>query len=199
MNKREKTKELIISKTKELLVENANITIKDIADACFINIAAVNYHFGSKENLLSIVINDIVDDLKRGIFSEVNKMQFNTTTKESLAKMLEIIYQFTVENTGVIRYLFLNSDHQQSSTNILVQSFFTDNEFTRLVLNLIMESLNITDENIAYAKYMLLFSSFSIPLFIEITKSTSDKKRIPSIESDDFREIYISQVLNILN
>lgn len=198
MNKKEKTKELIINKTKELIIQNSDVTIKDIADACYINIAAVNYHFGSKENLISIVINDVINDLKKKVFLEVEKFDYHIDLKSSLARMLDIIYTFTVENIGVIRYLFLNDAHQQNSTHILIESFFSDNEFTQRVLEHIMNSLQITDKRIAYAKYMVLFSSFSIPLFIELAKSQNDKT-ISSIDNDFFKEIYISEILKLLS
>ncbi|MGI6758428.1 MAG: TetR/AcrR family transcriptional regulator [Bacilli bacterium] len=198
MNKKEKTKELIINKTKELIVKNSDVTIKDIADACFINIAAVNYHFGSKDNLIGIVINDLINNLKDQIFIEVEKLDQSVDLKASLATMLEIIYNFTLGNTGVIRYLFLNKDYQQNSTNILIDSFFSDNDFTKKILAYIMKGFKIDDVTIAYAKYMVLFSAFSIPLFIEIAKSSNDNI-ISSIEYDFFKETYISEILKLLN
>ena len=72
------------------------MTIKDIADACFINIAAVNYHFGSKDNLIGIVINDLINNLKDQIFIEV-KIRSSVDLKASLATMLEIIYNYPWE------------------------------------------------------------------------------------------------------
>lgn len=198
MNKREKTKELIIKTTKELIIKNADVTIKDISEACYINIAAVNYHFGSKENLISIVINDIIDNIKKEITKKGETLKLDYNLKDSLAIMLEIIYEFTIENTGIIRYMFLNNDYQRDSTNILIDSFFTDNEFTRNIINLIMKSLNITDKKIAYAKYVLLFSSFSIPLFIEIAKNKNDTGIFDSIASKEFRDIYISDILKLI-
>lgn len=199
MNKREKTKALIIEKTKELISKNGDITIKEISEACFINIAAVNYHFGSKENLVSIVIDDIIKNLTEEITEKVKKIDYDADFEKSLAIMLEIIYKFTIDNAGVIRYLFLNNNNQQNSSNVLVESFFSDNEFTRTVLDHLMKSMKITDKKVAYAKYVLLFSSFSIPLFIEIAKNKNDKNLIDSIVSKDFRENYISEILKLIN
>lgn len=50
------TTEAILQVTEKLLKEKGNVTIKEIADAAFVNIAAVNYHFRSKDALLQIVI-----------------------------------------------------------------------------------------------------------------------------------------------
>ncbi|NLB84884.1 MAG: TetR/AcrR family transcriptional regulator [Acholeplasmataceae bacterium] len=198
MNAKEKTKDLIIAKTKELINKNADITIKEITDACYINVAAVNYHFGSKDNLIALVLEEIVNDLKDEISKEIHKLDPDVILKESLAIMLEIIYNFMLNNMGVIRYLFLNNNYQENSANILIDSFFTDNQFTSTILNHIMKTFKIEDKRVAYARYMLLFSSFAMPLFIEIAKN-KDSNIISSISLDDFRKTYIIEILKLIN
>lgn len=198
MNAKEKTKDLIIAKTKELINKNADITIKEITDACYINVAAVNYHFGSKDNLIALVLEEIVNDLKDEISKEIHKLDPDVILKESLAIMLEIIYNFMLNNMGVIRYLFLNNNYQENSANILIDSFFTDNQFTSTILNHIMKTFKIEDKRVAYARYMLLFSSFAMPLFIEIAKN-KDNNIISSISLDDFRKTYIIEILKLIN
>lgn len=198
MNAKEKTKDLIIAKTKELINKNADITIKEITDACYINVAAVNYHFGSKDNLIALVLEEIVNDLKDEISKEIHKLDPDVILKESLAIMLEIIYNFMLNNMGVIRYLFLNNNYQENSANILIDSFFTDNQFTSTILNHIMKTFKIEDKRGAYARYMLLFSSFAMPLFIEIAKN-KDSNIISSISLDDFRKTYIIEILKLIN
>lgn len=197
MKRKNQTKELIIEKTKELIVTNSTLTIKDISDACFVNVAAINYYFGSKDNLFNIVINEIVDKLKVDVLREVNKITQNTDIKETLAIITNIIYNFAVNNMGIIRFLFLNNDAQQGPSNSLLESFFGDNDFTKIILSRIMESYNITDISAAYTKYIVLFSSFSIPIFIGIAKSDSNPF-LSTISNKDFQENYISELLKIL-
>lgn len=198
MTNKEKTKELIIAKTKELINQNVDITIKDITDACYINVAAVNYHFGSKDNLIAIVLEEVINELKDKISKEIHKLDPDIILNESLAIMMEIIYNFMLNNMGVIRYLFLNNNYQENSANILIESFFTDNQFTNTILNHIMKTFKLEDRKAAYARYMLLFSSFAMPLFIEIAKNKEDNI-ISSISLDDFRETYIKEILKLLN
>jgi len=54
----ESTKEQILNATLELIAEKGfpNLTIREIADRAGANVAAVNYHFGSKEGLLGAVL-----------------------------------------------------------------------------------------------------------------------------------------------
>ena len=64
MEQNTSTKENIIKTAKNLMRTNGSFTIKELADTCFINIAAVNYHFGSKDNLLTIFLQEIIYELK---------------------------------------------------------------------------------------------------------------------------------------
>lgn len=198
MRKREEVKDLIILKTKELIKDNPELTIKDIAEACYINIAAVNYHFGSKDNLISIVMNLIIDELKETVFNEMKKITEDDSIEDTLEKMLNIIYNFTMENTGVVRYLFLKKDNQINSTNLLIDAFFSDNEFTKTVFEYLSRSTEIQDKQIIYARYMLLFSSFSIPLFIEIAKKQTPDSNFSTIQDPSFRQAYINELLRLV-
>lgn len=198
MRKREEVKDLIILKTKELIKDNPELTIKDIAEACYINIAAVNYHFGSKDNLISIVMNLIIDELKETVFNEMKKITEDDSIEDTLEKMLNIIYNFTMENTGVVRYLFLKKDNQINSTNLLIDAFFSDNEFTKTVFEYLSRSTEIQDKQIIYARYMLLFSSFSIPLFIEIAKKQNPDSNFSTIQDPSFRQAYINELLRLV-
>ena len=198
MRKKEEVKDLIILKTKELIKDNPELTIKDIAEACYINIAAVNYHFGSKDNLISIVMNIIIEELKETVFNEIKKITEDDSIEDTLEKMLNIIYNFTMENTGVVRYLFLKKDNQINSTNLLIDAFFSENEFTKTVFDYLSRSTEIKDKQIIYARYMLLFSSFSIPLFIEIAKKQNPESKFSTIQDPSFRQAYINELLRLV-
>lgn len=57
---RKETKQLIIREARSLFSEQGfnGTSIRQIAEKCDINIAAINYHFGSKENLYWSIISD---------------------------------------------------------------------------------------------------------------------------------------------
>ena len=60
-------KKKIITETKALISLQRNVTIKDIADRCYMNIASVNYYFGSKELLIQQVLEEVIQSLKMEI------------------------------------------------------------------------------------------------------------------------------------
>jgi AcrR family transcriptional regulator len=198
MTIKEKTKELIISKTKELISRHTDITIKEIAEACFINIAAVNYYFGTKDNLISIVIKSIVDKLQQDIYDEIIKIDNSTNSiEEAFSTVLDIIYNFAVKNPGVVRYLILGKDPKDETRNGLLEPYFTENKFTLDIYKRIGRLFNTTDSLVLYAKYLLLFSSMIMPLFISLTNS-KDEKGIFTLENKDFKKIYTDEILRLI-
>lgn len=189
-------KKIIIGKTKELVRKNARITIKDIAQACYINIAAVNYHFGSKEELLEIVMKEIIDELKQSVYDKVINLSEDQPIEEILETMIHMIFSFAIDNAGVIQYMFMHNETQENSVNLMIESFFTENEFTKLVFGKMSKTANIDDPKELYARYMLLFSCFSIPIFLQIAKGNS--QLTSSIENPDFLRFYIRELLRII-
>jgi len=196
----EDIKRKLIENTKKLLQEKPSITIKDIADASYVNIAAVNYHFGSKENLMKIVLNEVIDSLKTYITDELIQIKDDKTFEEKLEMMINFIYNFAIENVGLLNYLFLSNELQKESSSLLVDQFFSDNPFTRLVYQSLSESIKTMDKKEIQAKYILLFSSFCIPLFIQISQTKlQGSMRIEVFRDPEFRQNYIKSIMKIVS
>ncbi len=178
--------------------DKGSFTIKEFADACYINIASVNYHFGSKDNLLNLVLQKVVDELKIILTSATVSLPKNTATEVSIERMLDLIYTYALDNIGIINHLFLHKEYQNQNAQILIKEFFTDSPFTRDIYKKIAESTNTKDQEILRVKYMFLFSSFAIPLFIQILgmKSGND---VVSLKDSSFKKKYIGELLKILS
>src|SRR5690606_8661318 len=105
----ESIKKLIIQSTKELIKEKGDVTIKDIADYTHVNIAAVNYHFSSKNNLVQIVISDIMNEFKSDILIKDKSYDQDMVYLEVfLTEFLSLTYNYIFTQKGVIKYLYLN-------------------------------------------------------------------------------------------
>jgi AcrR family transcriptional regulator len=193
-------KRKLIENTKKLLQEKASITIKDIADASFVNIAAVNYHFGSKESLMRIVLNEILENLKEYVTQELIHAKSQKTFEEKLEMMINYMYNFALENVGLLNYLFLSNELQKESSSLLIDQFFADNQFTRVVYQSLAESTSTLNEKELRAKYILLFSSFCIPLFIQISQTKlQGSMRIELFKDPEFRQTYIKSIMKVLS
>lgn len=190
MKKSEETTKKILDAVTELLKTNDNITIKDICDKAYINIAAVNYHFGDKETLINMAVQNIIDSLKKQIEELANK-GFESTT-QALYLFMDLIYKFAAEYSGAVRYM-LNSGTQSQGSSILSQ-LFADTKFTGFVLGKIKE-LSPADDNVKLmSKYMMILSAFIFPMMCQYAFQTDGGF---SINNDEFKKEYINQILKI--
>lgn len=190
------TKESIIHATKELLKTRTNLTIKDITEASNINVAAVNYYFGSKDNLVNIVLKEVITELKTKIYNELlipsNNIGKSENTELMVNKAVDLIYGFSEEYIGVIYLSFISSESQGDSANILVNEFLTDTVFLRKLLEVFSEVTGINDPFKLTAKYIILFSSFGVPLFL--------RSVIPNVTNTKFKEYkdaYIKELVKV--
>lgn len=195
--KNQDIKRKIINHTKILMQTNTHITIKDIAEACYMNIAAVNYHFGSKEKLLLTVMDEVVETLKVDIIKLINENDMEI--EPFLEKIVTYVYNFAIENIGVLNYLFLTKELQSESSNALVKTFFTKNEFTQMVYKNLKSSFTTENTKELTARYMILFSSFSIPLFIQISEiNNKDHSPVETFKDPEFRKFYVKQLVKMV-
>lgn len=191
-------KERILETTKRLLIEQGQVTIKDITSASYTNIASVNYHFGSKEALLERITKEAIDVLKNDVVSILLKEGENRNKRQLLEEIIDYIYTYCLENIGIVSYLFLSTDYQISSSNLLIDTFFSDNEFTRFIYQEVGLTSKLLNQTQIKARYMVLFSSFAMPLFISISKNQTKEK--DTLLSDlEFRKFFIEEILRIVN
>ncbi len=163
-------KKQIIETTKKLLVEKGNITIKEIADAAYVNAAAINYHFKTKDNLIQIVIEEVVTELREKIVDEIKRIDsLNLDFEEIAMVMIEIIFDFAEKNVGIISYSFLQMASQSSATNVLAELFIFDQNFISTVLGQIAQVAPGQPEEVLLSKYLIIFSSFVVPFFLSFS------------------------------
>jgi AcrR family transcriptional regulator len=198
MEKNLDIKTKIIHSAERLLKEKGTFTIKEIADDCYINIAAVNYHFGSKENLLNLVLQEIINELKSLLTNSIDYLtKQNLDNERMIEEILNLTYTFAMENIGIINYLFMQNEYQSENSHILIKEFFTDSPFTREIYSKLAETAKTDDQEILRVKYLLLFSSFAIPLFIQLLGNKNNQE-IWSLRSPSFKKKYIHELIQIL-
>ncbi|MDY0023537.1 MAG: TetR/AcrR family transcriptional regulator [Candidatus Izemoplasmatales bacterium] len=198
MQKNQDIKLKIIHSAEKLLREKGNFTIKDIAEDCYINIAAVNYHFGSKENLLNLVLREIVNELKELLKTTIDDIEKrNLDNEETIEEILNLTYTFALENIGIINYLFMQNEYQDENVHILIKEFFTDSPFTKEIYSKLAQTAKTDDPETLKVKYLLLFSSFAIPLFIQLLGNNNNQD-IWSLKNSSFQKKYIKELIKII-
>lgn len=199
MAKDPQIKRLMIAETKKILEETGNVTIKDIAERCYVNIASVNYYFGSKDNLIFNVLSEVLADIK----SQVIHMILNRTTedsKEFLEQIITLIYNFAVDHIGMLKYFFVSDGFKEGQLFEFVRSFFMDPEFVKLVYKNLGEHLRTTDEKLLQVKYIMVFSSFFMPLIIQMISPTNDSDhQLDTFRDPIFKKHFIDQLIKIID
>ncbi len=185
---------VLLETTKQLIKERGYVTIKDITDKSYMNIAAVNYHFGSKDRLIEAVILDVLNDLKRAVSKRLQR-QVEEDFTLLLAEMLSLIMTFADENAGIFKYLFLSIDNQIMSANELFNAFFNDTEFTTLVYTKLSAAIKSDDPHELRARYLIIFSAAILPMLFELLQV--DEKDMAPYREPAFYEAYINQLIRL--
>ncbi len=110
ISKEQATQQLIIDTAKAMLEETEDIdkiTVRQIAQRADVGIGLINYHFKSKDNLLSIAIGDtmakiILDFSKSDSYGELSPI-------EKLKAMLKELYALSDKKEKLMRFI-LSSD-----------------------------------------------------------------------------------------
>ncbi|MGE4320143.1 MAG: TetR/AcrR family transcriptional regulator [Acholeplasmataceae bacterium] len=198
MAKDPQIKRLMIDETRKILEEHGNVTIKEIAERCYVNIASVNYYFGSKENLIFIVISEVLSEIKQMVFTMVDDKQ-DKTPEAFLEEIIGLIYNFSLDHVGILSYLFMANGMKDGQLAEFVRSFFLDPEFVQMVYKNLGEQLNTNDIKLLQVKYMIIFSSFFMPLFIQIIHPSDDEEEKMEMFRDPvFKKHFTEQILKII-
>lgn len=133
-----------------------NVTVRKIAEAAGVNVAAINYHFGSKEQLLKIVLNATLEE---GFVNNIKDYEdlWQSDTKKALQNFLEDTIQGAINYPNLTKAhladTFIKSDFRNNSVKKM-------NEFLTDLHELIKNVLSFENEIESKLAVMQLFSAF---------------------------------------
>jgi len=131
-------------------------TIRNIADQAGVNVAAINYHFGSKEQLLKIVLNTTLNE---GFVNNIK--DYEDLWQNDTIKALQSFLKDTLQ--GAVNYPNLTKAHLSETynkSNYDTNSVQRINAFLIEFHELIKGILNSDDEMESKMAVVQLFSSF---------------------------------------
>lgn len=126
-------KEVIIHATTELIRESdgniTKITSRKIAGRAEVGLGLINYHFGSKENLITICVQRIINNVVM-CFSPDKKNydeKDSLTDKERLADWAKQVYDFLFDNYAISSISILGDmqNYQAKSNSVYTQKGFS--------------------------------------------------------------------------
>ena len=124
-------KELLIDQTIALIKESdgkpESITARAIAQRSGVALGLINYHFGSKDNLLAECSNKIINDLLSGMKPELmNAEDDGLSDLERLTGYAKQTFEFLFANRAIVKMSILSdfSSYRADSNSALTQKGF---------------------------------------------------------------------------
>ena len=132
MRNKDDVKEAIIKTTTELIVQsdgNINsITARSIADKSEVALGLINYHFGSKENLIAVCVQRIINKVLMNFAPDKTDYSKDDglTDKERLINFAQQTFDFLFENYSIIKISILSDfkDYMPKSNSAYTQLGF---------------------------------------------------------------------------
>ncbi len=160
---------------------NLNLTIREVAARAEVNIASINYHFRSKENLLSEVEMLLIENIVH-IYTNLIDPEANTATR--LINWANNLIKHLIDYPGII-YLIGTRILEKEQTGINQYLNLMDRDLAPLV----KELAGIDDDNLAAFKVLQLISGVVYPVLIT---SSSDEAAGINISDEKTRLAYVS-------
>lgn len=118
-------RERIVNVTTALIEQNdiKNITARMIAEKADVALGLINYHFGSKDNLITECVQRIISKVVAGFSAE----QAYATDKERLTGWATYVFNFLFEHQAISRVSILGDmqNYTENCNSVLTQKGFT--------------------------------------------------------------------------
>jgi len=189
MKDKEKVKERIINAATELIEKSGgevkNITARAIADKSGVALGLINYHFESKENLIAICVQGIVNKVLMNFapdkkdYSEPDGL----TDKQRLISFARQTFDFLFDNYAIIKISILsdfkdykpicNSVYTRMGLGLALRGNISKNKRQLIAFSLTstMQAAFLSGENSKYITGYNLFEKAERDLFISDTVS----------------------------
>jgi AcrR family transcriptional regulator len=157
------TKDKIIEAALEIIAREGfqKVTIRKIATTAGVNVAAVNYHFGSKEKVLNEALEHVMIQMKK-IFNYLKGEETSPAVRlEAFTqKYLKTLFKYP----DPVKNLIHQSIHEHSVRNNFQE--YLKSEGIDLIKNTIHQIRPDENETILYMLTMQLLSSLAFPVLL---------------------------------
>ncbi len=171
-----------------------NVTIRKITDSAGVNVAAINYHFGSKDQLFKIVMNATLNE------SFVQNIQdyagmWKSDTRKALQHFLEDTLKGAVNYPNIIKaHLADTFNKNDFDTNSVQRLNVFLSEFHGLIKNILRSEDNLESKVSAVQLFSTILITSMMPglfdqcLGVELKSSETQKKFIKVLLENYLKE-----------
>ena len=168
---------------------NLNVTIREIAERAAVNIAAINYHFSSKENLIEEVERVTMEQIQL-IYNRLTDA--GRTPRERLMAWADELMRYLIDYPGVIYMIGARILQSENKSAGLAEYLSTAD----IRLNPVVQELTgINDQKLLSFKALQLLSGVAYPTLIY---SGTKKALGQIISSERVRQSYLSTLIDSL-
>ncbi len=187
---KKKTRDRILDTTISIIGKEgpSKITVRRISSQAKVNVAAINYYFGSKEDLIEEVFKKL---------SEKLDSQFDVLFQEDLEcnkRLHEFcfgIMEFMIDFPGLINYMFSTSLQKNGNKHTL---FHNEASRQERVFKLLAHCTGTSDPTILSMKSGILYSSILHPIVSQQHKSSGNSG--VDFHNPEFRRNYIKLLVD---
>jgi len=191
------TKSKILQYAIDMVGSRGDVTIRELAETAGVNVASINYYFGSKENLLK--------EVERHYSTALYNVQYSIFTSKELSpydKLLEwaksmsaFIYQYP----ALISLIAKLSVEDTRYTPVLIEKIYLNKELQNMIQQIIGTIIESEDEKLLKLKYLQLFSGILGPVINRLVEENfSDKPPTLNFSSKADLEEYMKLLIDTI-
>lgn len=174
------------------------ITIREITERAGVNVAAINYHFGSKNNLLKEVENYYAVQLYN--LQQEILTKDSLQPKEKLVEWTQALMDFMLKYPALIGMIVNLSTEERSYNPGIIQKIYLNEELQKAIKNIIFKCRANVDEKAIDFKYNLLFSSIVGIIVSQVvkemyTQGAETKEIISKAERRIYAELLVNSII----
>jgi len=156
------TKSKILQYAIEMVGSKGDVTIRELTDSAGVNVASINYYFGSKDNLLK--------EVEKHYSNALYNAQYRILTSQELSpydKLLEwakTMSGFISQYPALIGLIVKLATEDKEYTPVLIEKIYLNKELQAMLLEIIGTIIKSEDKKLVKFKYLQIFSGILGPV-----------------------------------
>lgn len=189
------TKSKILQSAIDIVGSKGDVTIREITDKAGVNIAAINYHFGNKNNLLKEVENHystLLYDMQYGILTSEELSPY-----DKILQWTKTLSSFISQSPALMGLIVSLTVEDKSYKPVIIQKIYLNKELQNKVQDIIGTIINSKDKRLLGFKYLQLFSGILGPVVNRLVEySFADEQSNFGLNSKEDADAYITLLID---